>query len=103
MLCDVLSNCSAFRIISITRFLFLKLYVNKFYYYDSRDVVYFGLRSSYIHDTIETGFLTPGYRFFLTDYFFLMCKQFTFCVNCHRFFLTIGSFLPFFVVKKWLE
>ena len=32
-----------------------------------------------------------------------MCKQFTFCVNCHRFFLTIGSFLPFFAAKKWLE
>ena len=31
-----------------------------------------------------------------------MCKEFTFCVNFHRFFLT-GSFLPFFAAKKWLD
>ena len=32
---------------------------------------------------------------FLTNFISLTCKEITFCVNFHRFFLTIGSFLQF--------
>ena len=45
--------------------------------------------------------LTPGYsNFFLTNYFFILCKEFTFVLIFIVFFLTIGSFLPFFAAKK---
>ena len=50
--------------------------------------------------TVETVFFLLTNRFFLTNTFLLMCKKIQFCINFHRFFLTIGYFLPFSAARN---